>query len=193
MKVINLFGCPGAGKSTAAAYIFYRLKDAGLNCELCTEYAKDMVFDKNTIALKNQLYIAGNQSYRLDRLRNSGVQVVVTDAPLMLQTVYYRRNNCPEPDMFEIIINNVNNDFDNMNYLLPVPDEVSSIGRIHDINDSYEIHRQIVDLFNRYNMSYTNIGTDISYYDRIADFAIISCGRSTPPILESDGVKSENY
>ena len=42
MLVINLFGAPGAGKSTGAAYIFSLLKMYGINAELITEYAKDM-------------------------------------------------------------------------------------------------------------------------------------------------------
>ena len=35
--VVNLFGAPCAGKSTAAAYIFSQLKMKGINCELATE------------------------------------------------------------------------------------------------------------------------------------------------------------
>ena len=30
MKVINLFGAPGSGKSTGAAYLFSKLKMAGV-------------------------------------------------------------------------------------------------------------------------------------------------------------------
>ena len=40
--IINLFGGPGTGKSTGAAYIFAKLKMCGVNCELITEFAKDM-------------------------------------------------------------------------------------------------------------------------------------------------------
>ena len=41
--VVNLFGVPSAGKSTGAAYIFSKLKMAGINAELITEFAKDKV------------------------------------------------------------------------------------------------------------------------------------------------------
>ena len=34
MLVVNLFGAPGAGKSTGAAYIFSQLKMAGIIAEL---------------------------------------------------------------------------------------------------------------------------------------------------------------
>lgn len=41
MILINLFGAPGTGKSTGAAYIFSQLKMKGINAELVTEFAKD--------------------------------------------------------------------------------------------------------------------------------------------------------
>ena len=46
-KVINLFGNPGSGKSTVAAYLFSELKSRGLEVELVTETAKDLVWDED--------------------------------------------------------------------------------------------------------------------------------------------------
>ena len=40
MLVVNLFGAPGAGKSTGAAYIFSRLKLAGINGRKVRQYSK---------------------------------------------------------------------------------------------------------------------------------------------------------
>ena len=40
MKIINLIGEPSAGKSTIAAELFAKMKKAGYNVELVTEYAK---------------------------------------------------------------------------------------------------------------------------------------------------------
>ena len=54
---VSLFGPPGAGKSTLAAYVFAKLKMMGVNCELVTEFAKDKVWEKNNEALSNQIYI----------------------------------------------------------------------------------------------------------------------------------------
>lgn len=49
--VINLFGAPGAGKSTGAAIVFAELKKRGVNAELVTEFAKDKTWEGNAIAL----------------------------------------------------------------------------------------------------------------------------------------------
>lgn len=49
MLVVNPFGIPGAGKSAGAAYVFSKLKMKGVNAELVTEYAKDMVWEILTL------------------------------------------------------------------------------------------------------------------------------------------------
>lgn len=57
MLIVNFFGAPGAGKSTGAAYVFSRLKMAGVKCELATEFAKDAVWENNQEVLRNQIKI----------------------------------------------------------------------------------------------------------------------------------------
>ena len=81
--VVNLYGQPSCGKSTGAAYIFSQLKMRGIDTELVTETAKDMVWEHNDDALTNQLYILGLHSQRFWRLRNQ-VRVIVTDSPILL-------------------------------------------------------------------------------------------------------------
>lgn len=89
MLIVNLFGGPGCGKSTGAAYVFTRLKEAGVNCELVTEFAKDLVWDGRKDELADQVLVFAVQRHRLNRLRGK-VDVVVTDSPLLLSAVYYR-------------------------------------------------------------------------------------------------------
>lgn len=43
-RIINLWAGPGSGKSTIAAYVFSKLKMKNINCELVTEYAKQLVY-----------------------------------------------------------------------------------------------------------------------------------------------------
>ena len=85
MKVINLFGGPGSGKSTTAAAAFAMMKNMGLRVELVTEYAKDLTYEKGD--LTNQLSILGEQDRRLRRLLGQ-VDYVVTDSPLLLGLMY---------------------------------------------------------------------------------------------------------
>jgi len=86
-KIISLFGGPGTGKSTTAATIFSFLKNRDINCELVTEFAKDLVWANRLEELNNQIYIFGKQHHRIFRLLNK-VDVIVTDAPFLLGCVY---------------------------------------------------------------------------------------------------------
>ena len=67
MILINLFGAPGAGKSTGAAYIFSKLKMHGINAELVTEFAKDKVWEESKAVFNNQAYIFGKQYFKISR------------------------------------------------------------------------------------------------------------------------------
>jgi molybdopterin-guanine dinucleotide biosynthesis protein len=87
MKIINLYGGPGSGKSTMAAYIFSELKERGYNAELVTEYAKDLTWQKSMAVLDNQLYVFAKQHHRIWRLKDQ-VEFVVTDAPLLNSLIY---------------------------------------------------------------------------------------------------------
>jgi hypothetical protein len=89
--VVNLFAGPGAGKSTMAAGLFFKLKTDGFNVELVTEFAKDLTWEGRQHALSNQVYVLGEQSHRLHRLIGK-VQAIVTDSPLLLQTLYIKPN-----------------------------------------------------------------------------------------------------
>lgn len=88
MKVINLFGGPGAGKSTFAAELFVALKKQQKDVELVTEYAKDMVWEGRDNILADQLYILAKQNRKLSRLLDKGVEYAISDSPLPLGIIY---------------------------------------------------------------------------------------------------------
>lgn len=85
--VINLWGGPGAGKSTSAAYLFSKLKMAGYDAELVREYVKDWVWEDRKIGRHDQVYFLGKQMKRESMLYGK-VEVIVTDAPVMLNSYY---------------------------------------------------------------------------------------------------------
>ena len=114
MIIVNLFGVPGAGKSTGAAYIFSQLKMKGINAELITEFAKDKVWENNEKVFKNQLYLFGKQSFRISRVQDE-VDVIVTDSPLLLSILY---NQTPIlGENFNHLVYDVFNSYNNINYL----------------------------------------------------------------------------
>lgn len=93
-KIINFYGGPGTGKSTSAALVYARLKQAGVNCELVREYVKDWAWEKRPHSTYDQLYFMGKQIRRESMLYNK-VDVVITDSPVMLG-VYYSSKYSPQ-------------------------------------------------------------------------------------------------
>lgn len=112
--VVNLFGGPNTGKSTTASGLFYQLKIAGYNCELVTEYAKDMTYEKRANILTDQVYILAKQNRKLERLRGN-VDIVITDSPLPLGILYapdgYYSN-------YEPLVMEMFNSYNNINFYL---------------------------------------------------------------------------
>lgn len=127
MKVINLWGGPGVGKSTTSAGLFYEMKKAGLNVELVTEYAKDMVWEGRQNILEDQIYIFAKQQRRISRLRGHGIDWVITDSPIPLGLVYTREGAFG--DEFGNLVMQVFAGFENHNYLLQRNFRYNPVGR----------------------------------------------------------------
>jgi len=85
--VVNCLGGPGTGKSTMAASIFSALKWNCINCELVSEFAKDLVWEKRHKTFENQIYIFGKQHHKIYRLVGQ-VDIIVTDSPILLTPIY---------------------------------------------------------------------------------------------------------
>ena len=149
--VINLFGGPGTGKSTGAAYVFSMLKMHGINAELVTEFAKDKTWESNFAALNNQAYIFGKQCYRMSRCADQ-VDVIVTDSPLLLSSIY--NNDSILGDTFDQTVLNVFNSYDNFNYVLNRVKPYSPIGRNETEEESAAITDKIVSMLKSNNIDF---------------------------------------
>lgn len=85
--IINLYGGPGTGKSTSAAFLYYVLKAEGQNAELVREYVKDWAWEKRHIGPYDQMYFLGKQGRRESMLYGK-VDWIVTDSPVLIGTYY---------------------------------------------------------------------------------------------------------
>ena len=86
-KIINLFAGPGAGKSTIASGLMYELKKQHISADNPYEFPKNLAWDENMGAIKDQFYITANQHRNIVRSYGK-VDFVVCDSPILFALVY---------------------------------------------------------------------------------------------------------
>lgn len=130
--IVNLYAGPGAGKSTNAAGLFHRLKQAGVNAELVTEVAKDVVWEGAEVRLACQPWLFGEQLLRIERLMGK-VEVIVTDSPLMLQP-YYGWKYAPQygPHFYNACVGIARDNFNTLDIFIERTKPYNPAGRIGD-------------------------------------------------------------
>lgn len=161
--VINLFGAPGAGKSTGAAIVFAELKKRGVNAELVTEFAKDKTWEGNAMALGCQEYVFGKQSYRLARCR-ADVDVIVTDSPLPLSLLYVSDPALLGDNAFQKVVMNVFNSYNNLNYYVRRVKPYNPKGRNQTEAESDALAAPLKKLINENDISCVEIDGDDEGY-----------------------------
>lgn len=164
MIIVNLFGVPGAGKSTGAAYIFSQLKMAGVNCELVTEFAKDKVWEKTEEVFKNQAYIFGKQSFKISRCADK-VDVIITDSPLPLSIFYNHDERLTEN--FNNMVMDFFNYYQNLNYLLMRVKPYNATGRHQTEEESNALAKPMIEMLQSRGISYTEVNGEQAGYDWI--------------------------
>lgn len=162
--VINLFGVPGAGKSTGAAYIFSQIKMRGVNAELITEFAKDKVWEENKEVFKNQAYIFGKQSFKLSRC-DGKVDVIITDSPLPLSIFYNKDPRLTEN--FNKSVMDVFNSYENKNYLILRVKPYNPSGRHQTKEESDALGEPIKNLLKDRDIKFEHINGNKEGYEEI--------------------------
>ena len=171
--IINAFGGPWAGKSTACLHITSELKKRGFVAEYVPEYAKELVWDKNFEMLDgseiHQKMILEEQKKRMDRLIGQ-VDFVVSDAPILLNSVYL---NSDDKHSYDEALVNLFNQYDNFN--LEVIRDVNNFeeeGRIHNLEQSQQADNDIRTLLNRNNIYFGTYSH--GNLDKIVDNAVVT-------------------
>lgn len=162
MRVINLWAGPGAGKSTTAAGLFYLMKSRGHRAELVTEYAKEIVYEKGSLA--DQFYITAQQNKRLERLRDS-VDFAITDSPLPLALMFASEEY--QADWFELAVKNVFKRYDNTNVRIIRTKKFETYGRVHDEQQARALDKKIYRLLNFFDEDPFSVEADEAAPEKI--------------------------
>ena len=165
--VVNLFGPPGSGKSTGAAYIFSKLKMAGINAELVDEFAKGKVWEENKEAFNNQVYMLGKQYFKMSRCADK-VDVIVTDSPLLL-SILYNKNSEVLGQPFNDLVANVFNSYNNKNYLINRVKPYNPKGRLQTEEESNDLRQPLINIMNDYNVNFIEYDGVEDDYNKIIE------------------------
>ena len=156
MKVINLFGGPGAGKSTTAAGLFHLMKLEGYNVELVTEYAKKLTWQKRHNTLKDQFYVTAHQNHRMEILRDQ-VEWCITDSPLLLG-IYYSPGYFEET--YHPFIMDVFNSYNNKNFYIERKKKFVQTGRNQTFEEAKEVDTGVVKILENNGVPHIRIQGD---------------------------------
>lgn len=172
--IVNLFGAPGAGKSTGAAYIFSKIKMAGVNAELVTEFAKDKVWEESKEVFNNQIYIFGKQSFKISRVMNK-VDVIITDSPIILSS-FYNSDEIIQEELDALVMKTFNS-YNNMNYFIKRVKPYQEKGRFQTEAESDQIADEVSTLLDEKEVDYEVIAGDTKGYDYIVEQILHKLGK----------------
>lgn len=164
MLIVNLYGAPGAGKSTGAAYIFSQLKLRGVNAELVTEFAKDKVWEESKAVFQNQAYIFGKQYFRISRVQDK-VDVVITDSPILLSPFY--ANDPVLGEEFDRLVTKVSESYDSMNVFIDRTKPYNAAGRFQTEAESDALSKDLHEFLIAHGVSCRHYNGDMNGYNTL--------------------------
>lgn len=162
--VVNFSAGPGAGKTTLCADVFAELKWMGINCEIAPEYAKGITWEGSFHKLKNQNYIFGKQHQAVFRLCGK-VDVVLTDSPIFLSSVYDKRKD----PLFKQYILQEFNRFNNLTFYVRREKKYLTKGRTQTELEAKEVDDVVYNMLVDCQVKFEEVRGDRSSVPVIAD------------------------
>lgn len=165
--VVNMIASPGSGKTSLMADVFAKLKWKGINCEIVSEFAKELVWEERKETFKDESYIFAKQHHRLFRV-NGKVDVIITDRPLILTLLYNNKYGDKSKELDALAISEFNK-YNNLNYYINRKKKYNPLGRNQTEIESDEIAVEIKDILHKYNIDYIEVDGVPSTTDTIVN------------------------
>ena len=146
--VINIYGAPGAGKSTLAAEIYAEMSKRGESVELVREVAKEKAWAGKKMTLIEQINVTTEQMLRESSLYGK-VKYVITDSPIELGHFYckYYHHSYALENMTDTM-SRIPGVEGSKHFFLPLLEEsYTSNGRFSDLKEAREIQELLIERF----------------------------------------------
>lgn len=164
LKVINLFGAPGRGKSGTRSGLFWLMKALHMSVEEVSEYAKYLVMTGRTWQLQEeQLYLLSKQHHKQLIIERNGYEYAATDSPLQLSAFYAPKSYYSH---FEPMVDEAFEHFENINFFLTRDIEQDSSnfegrGRVHDRAASMQVELEMREFLDKKGIVCRDLAVDL--------------------------------
>jgi thymidylate kinase len=143
MKVVNLVAGPGSGKSTAAAGLFYVMKNHGEKVELVREVPKIHCYRGDLQNLTQTEMFEEQMELQLDLIGQ--VEYCISDGPLLTYMAYARAGD--GADYAKMVYSNFNR-FENINIYVRRTKEYAPYGREQSEDEARLLDRRLRNVYN---------------------------------------------
>ena len=204
--VVNMYGGPGAGKTTAAFEVMEKLKKAGYVVEYAPEFAKELVWtmgderahpSQRALAAalldgeyKHQLQLYEQQLARIQKLVGQ-CDFVVTDSPTQLSAMYLKPKDDAQLKRFEQRVVRDASEFESFNMFVKRSGEYEQAGRVHDETEAIVIDGKIENFLERtgqYYGTYNHNQIDVAIRNMVKTYERVN---GTVKKAGAEGVKNE--
>lgn len=173
--IVNIIGGPGTGKTTAASELFSKLKRLNYDVENVSEFAKELVWESNTEAFNDRLYMHAMQNHRLFQMKDK-LDFIITDSPLILTSIYNNfylkdKQSSSYNEMIDLMVKETWNLYTNVTYYIERETSYNMIGRRENISEALIIDEKIKEYMDQNNIEYKTVtvdnAVDVIYNDLI--------------------------
>ena len=169
LRRVNIWGGPGSGKSTSASQVFFEMKKRGYSIEYIQEYIKAWAYEKRQLSGFDQLYIFAKQQRLEERVLKAGVDLIVTDSPLLMQCVYARKYGFMGWQELLSIGKMFNAIHPSVNFLLSRSHAYQEEGRWQNAEQALELDAEIESFMTQYEIPFERIVNSDEISLRVVD------------------------
>lgn len=186
LTVVNFFGAPSAGKTTARSGLFHELKKKWIRAEEIKEYAKELCQAGCQHMLAYQNHVFSTQELR-QRVLIGSSDIAVTDAPLLLSAFY-----APEdyPLSFKQLVFDHYNAYQNINIYVERSHEYQIHDRVQTPEESEVVNDALLDFLTDNGVPFYKMKADdangsyLTYW--LAKKGLIHLGEGVKPFTPED-------
>jgi hypothetical protein len=166
LKVINLWAGPGTGKSTTAAGLFNLMKLQQYSVELVTEYAKQLVWEKqHPTTFDNQLLLLAKQDQK-QRILVNQVNYCISDSPILMCLTYMPKDYYPS---FKELTKEIFNSYENYNFFLRRVKSYDPRGRNQTYEEALVKDQEIKQILLDYQIDFDEVDADEHAHHKILE------------------------